>query len=143
MSSPVGDAFAVDQLASTYENAAHQLVDSARRVERQLEHAVWQGPKADRFRQAASQRRWRCEQQAAEMQDIARALRRHAQWIRDRERSLVSLEQRIIAWATANPPPPDGIPRGPDASLIRHWPGRMSPDWEDLARQLRAMGATF
>lgn len=141
MASWIGDPDQVERLAAVYDDAANEVAQIGRDRESAIERADWQSPSAERYRHAARERRRACEHSAVEMQDIARALRRHAAWIRERESELRSLEARIRSWAASHPPNP--LDPLPDASLITYWPAALSPDWEALASRLRANGVYF
>lgn len=141
MASAIGDAHQVEHVANVFDEAARELVHVGRDQASNLENAQWQAPVADRERSSAREQRSRAEQAGQDLLDIARALRRHATWIRERESELRSLEARIRAWAAAHPPDPTSPL--PDASLITYWPPPLSTEWEDLASRLRANGAYF
>jgi hypothetical protein len=140
--SVVGDADAVDRCARTYQRGADRLHEMGEAEVRWYAQTSWKGPRADKARRMAEERRDRFRRTAAEMHQMSDELRRHATWIREREAHLRRLETRIRRWAAAHPPRPD-LPGRPDASLIRVWPGPYSDDWERLAARLRANGAVF
>jgi hypothetical protein len=141
MASPIGDAAQVERLATMFESAADEVVRTGRARASRLGHASWQSAGADRCRQRAANRAHACEDEAREMQDLARALRRHANWIRETESELRDLERRISSWAAVHPANPTDP--APDASLIAWWPPPLDPAWRDLAARLRANGAYF
>jgi uncharacterized protein YukE len=141
MSSVIGDADQIDALARTCQSSAAAISDIGDAAKRTIDSACWQGPKADRYRSAAGDRANRLHGESNELRDIAQALSAHAQWIRDRESQLRSIERRIRAWAHAHPL--GWAPGQPDASLITWWPAPVHPDWERIAAILHRAGVVF
>jgi hypothetical protein len=142
MASPIGDAEAVDRCARAFQRGAERLHELGDGEVGSFNHASWRGPRADRSRHLARERREQLRRSAVELQQVADQLRRHASWIRQREDQLRRLERRIRQWALAHPHRPDQ-PWRADASLIRWWPPPMSEEWEQLSTRLRSHGAVF
>jgi len=69
---------------------------------------------------------------------IERDLTAHAAFIEHRAAELASIERRVRAWIAGHPPI-IGNP-GPDAAMIGELPPTGSDDWEQIERQLRALG---
>jgi hypothetical protein len=103
--------------------------------------ADWLGPMRDRHatKTGTQQQQWTAD--AQQLLDIASTLERHAQWIRDEKARLEGLENRIKAWARANPP--GSSKTGQDAFLIGSYPSRHKYAWDDLAKRLRSRGVSF
>lgn len=143
MSSPLGDSEAVTRMARVYEYAADEIRNVGNETMNELLKAEFESPEATKLAAAAADRRGRCNAQAEELRDIAQKLKAHAIWIEETTEAMERLEQRIRAWARANPPAVEGTVPGPTASLITGYPESGSLEWEDLAARLRSRGATF
>lgn len=142
MSLGLGSPEEIEMLARTYDRVAAEVHAASHGGEAQLAGLDWTGPRSDRFRAKAASLRSRGAHDAQVFADTANRLRRHATWVREREALMRSWENRIVQWATAHPPDPLN-PNLPSAADILHWPARHSPDWEALARSLRARGAAL
>jgi hypothetical protein len=141
VASGVGDARHVDSVADACARVASTIATVADHCQIAVESSVWEAPVASRYRNSVRDQRHLAEHIANVVRDLARALARHAEWIREREAELRSLEARIRHWAACHPPnPADPFP---DASLITYWPAPLSSEWDDLAARLRANGAYF
>ena len=79
MDAPVTDPAAMHQRAAALRATAEQVASTVERLDRRVETMHYQGPAADRFRAAMSDRSLRGKRAVQELNELADALQRGAQ----------------------------------------------------------------
>ena len=143
MTSPLGDSVEVKRMAKLFEHAAGEVKVSGSETRAILLRSEFQGQAAFRLAHSANARLSKCTQQETELRDMARQLYAHAQWIDDTTEAMQLLENRVRAWAAANPAGTEVASGQPSASLITHYPPSGSLEWEDVVSKLRANGVVL
>jgi hypothetical protein len=135
----LGNADQVLQLAARLDRDAHEFEDAGLALVRRLESASWQCGRASRFRNEMRSCADDARRRADSIRAIAVDLRRHAQWIRDEQARLSSIERRVRSWI-------DDIarkgvrPPWEDWGIHLQLPRSLDPAWDSLANDLRRRG---
>lgn len=141
MAHPVGDAAAVEEFARVCRREANKVRDIQGLVEGRVNSTHWVGRRASRLKSDVRVQRGLVNESSDRLNQVARTLDAHAQWIRETIAELENLEYRIRSWAASHPPDP--ATPGPDASAIGRFPERHSFEWRALANRLWSQGAYF
>jgi hypothetical protein len=139
----LGDAGAVEWLASRCDRDADHLDDIGRRWQTRLDAARWTCAKADRYRDMMRGHNADAHRHASDLRQLASDLRRQAQWIRDTTRELTNLENSVRSWFAHHlPKNPGEIPAWWGSGVHPgNLPGPLDPSWQDVAATLRRFGA--
>ncbi|MCP3982883.1 MAG: hypothetical protein GY723_00750 [bacterium] len=130
-------------MAKLFEHAAEEVHVVGSETRAILLRADFNCDVAYRLANSATARLNDCSLQETELREMARSLYAHAAWIDDTTEEMERLENRIRAWASANPAGSEIASGQPSAALITHYPVSGSLEWQDVAAKLRSSGAAF
>ena len=136
----LGDDADVDLLATACFASADWLADIGRRWADRVETAQWQCKKADHHRRIARDRKYNAEIHALGLRQLARDLRHHATWIRDRTGQLNAFEDLVRGWFDSGAADAK-VPPGQPPCERPAYPARGDPDWQNVIDKLRRDGA--
>ncbi|MHB8287629.1 MAG: WXG100 family type VII secretion target [Acidimicrobiales bacterium] len=135
LQTPVGDATALDQAASTCRQRGSEIYSLASSLANETTSTSWVGPRADRFRNDMGAMKHNLDSIAAELETLASQFLALAREVEGRMNLLQQIEQDVLRLFDSfepllhTSPPWQGTPWNPG-----NLPGPFDPKWEHIAK---------
>ena len=138
MATSVGDAHGARELSHRLRREAQSVAETAHVFDRAMERSDSRGLLSFGRRFLSSVQPRQVRRLEHDMNELARIIREHAEWVERTESELRYIERRVREWVAANPHDP--TTPDPDASLVPYFPHDCSFDWYDVWNRLKRNG---